>query len=214
MLLIESVIRAFISDELSACNRVIKYVIRAFTLTAPCGCMMKVESWHESSATLSGYAIIPLKTTCANYHASSRFWRTSYWKTEIHFHAQTDRVGHGQLFLVCLDVSSTSDTGTLGGLALCITCCKFGEVSVVVNLHFVVKHLRLPSACRWDEVLVHHHEDAVKSLLESSFHFGEVLPRVLGDPLLVALDPFIHVSSLRPRWAPRPSRPGAAPLPC
>ena len=99
---------------------------------------------------------------------------------EIQFHAQTDWVGLDQIFLGYLGVSSTSDTSILGDVVLCIVCCEFGEVSVVVTLHLVVEHLRLPRACRWDEVLVHRREDNTKDFLEFSFQFHDVLHWVRG----------------------------------
>ena len=70
------------------------------------------------------------------------------------------------------------DTGTLGGLALFITCCTFGKVSVVITFHLGVQHLRLISARQWDELLVHDCKNAITDLLEFSFHFRDVLSRV------------------------------------
>ena len=96
----------------------------------------------------------------------------------IQCHGQTDRMGHDQIFLGDLGGFRTSDTGIFAGFALCIACCKFGKVMVIVTFHLAVKHLRLISAWRWDEFLVHECKDAITDLLEFTFHFLDVLPRV------------------------------------
>ena len=53
-------------------------------------------------------------------------------------------------------------------------------MSVVVALQLEVKHLRLSRACRWDEVLVHHREDAATDFQEIRSHFRDGLPLVNG----------------------------------
>ena len=73
-------------------------------------------------------------------------------------------------------VFGISDTGIHRGVAHCISCGTFGEVSAVVTFHFEVQYLRLLSACQWDEVVVHETEDAITDLLELSFTLSRRTP--------------------------------------
>ena len=77
-----------------------------------------------------------------------------------------------------------SEKSIFADFALCIACCKFGKVTVIVTFHLVVKRLRLIGARRWDEFLVHECKDAITDLLKFTFHFRDVFPRVSNQLLL------------------------------
>ena len=87
-------------------------------------------------------------------------------------------MSHSQIVLGDLVGFDTSVTGAFAGFALCLVCCKLGKVSVVVASHLVVRHLRLISASRWDELLVHESKDAITDLQEFTFHFLDVFSRI------------------------------------
>ena len=95
----------------------------------------------------------------------------------IQCHGQTDRMGHGQVFLCDLGGFRISDTGIFADFALCLAC-KIGKVTVLVTFHLVVKHVRFISVRRWDEFLVHKCKVAITDLLEFTLHFRDVLARV------------------------------------
>ena len=97
---------------------------------------------------------------------------------ELRVHGQTDRMSHSRIVLGDLVGFDTSVTGIFAGFALCLACCKFGKVSVVVTFHLVVKRLRLIGARRSDEFLVRECKDAFTDLLELIFHFRDVFSRV------------------------------------
>ena len=93
-------------------------------------------------------------------------------------HGQTDGIGHDQVFLCDLSGFRISNTSILGGLTLCIICCTFGKVPVVVTFHLPIQHLRLIRASQLDQILVHESKDAFTDLLELIFHFRDVFSRV------------------------------------
>ena len=90
---------------------------------------------------------------------------------ELRVHGQTDRMSHSRIVLGDLVGFDTSVSGIFAGFALCLACCKFGKVSVVVAFHLVVKRLRLIGARRSDEFLVRECKDAFTDLLEHSLAY-------------------------------------------
>ena len=105
-------------------------------------------------------------------------------------------MSHNQVFLGNLRGFGIRCAGVLGGLVLGINGGKLCQVSEVVTLRLVVKHLRIFCAGQSDDV-IHLCEDAAEDLSEFRFHFRDVLSRVHSIPGRGLIARPMRVSALR-----------------
>ena len=82
-----------------------------------------------------------------------------------------------QVFLCDLGGFRISNTASSPALLFVLPVAPRQD-TVVVTFHLVAQHLRLISARRWDEVLIHERKNAITDLLELPFHFRDVLSRM------------------------------------